>query len=126
MRKFIYLLTGLLMLSGCVDVGYSHSAYQQKLSAWVGRGINSLYATWGQPQQIVPVSDNTILATYYGSESQPLNNNYQPYARELSYAAMAVPTYGLPPAPPLYYCKTTFVIRNGIVIDYNFNGDDCL
>lgn len=126
MKRFICLLTGLLLAAGCENIGYSHSAYQKKLSKWQGQSVAALYAAWGEPQQIVPFGNDTLLLTYYSSESQPLNNDYQPYASEMSYAAMEVPTYGLPPAPPLFYCKTTFVVRNNIVTGFNFNGDDCL
>jgi len=125
MRHIVCLLTGLIFLAGCQDISYANSAYQQKLGNWIGSGINSLYAAWGQPQQITAIDGNTILVTYYSSERRPIDNDYLPYAGELSYGAMAVPNYGLPTPPPLFYCKTSFVIRNGIVIDYNFNGDDC-
>lgn len=124
MRKFIYLV-GLLVITGCQDVDYVSSKYQQKLSEAVGKSAAYLYASWGEPQQITPVADNTYLATYYAAESKPFDNNYQPYANVISYTAMAVPNYGLPLPPPLFYCKTTFVIRNNIVTDFNFNGDDC-
>ena len=124
MRKFIYLV-GLLVITGCQDINYTSSEYQQRLGEVVGKSAAYLYTSWGQPQQITPVADNTYLATYYSSESKPIDNNYQPYADEISYAAMAVPNYGLPLPPPLFYCKTTFVIRNNIVTDFNFNGDDC-
>ncbi len=125
MQKFIYLLAGILLVSACQNVGYSRSVYQEKLEDMVGKSAAYLYTSWGQPQQITPVADNTYLAVYFGSANKPADDNYQPYAGELSYAAMAVPDYGLPVPTPLFYCKTTFVIRNNIITDFNFNGDDC-
>ncbi|MBQ7633455.1 MAG: hypothetical protein IJS88_05015 [Alphaproteobacteria bacterium] len=124
MRKFIYLV-GLLVITGCQDVDYVSSKYQQKLSEAVGKSAAYLYASWGEPQQITPIADNAYLATYYSSESKPIDGNYHPYGSEMNYAAMAVPNYGLPLPPPLFYCQTTFVIRNNIITDFNFNGDDC-
>ena len=125
MQKFIYLSAGILLVAACQNAGYSRHAYQKKLENTVGKSAAYLYGAWGQPQQIIPVADNTYLAVYYSAENQPVDNDYQPYAGELSYAAMAVPNYGLPLPPPLFYCKTTFVIRNNIITDFNFNGDDC-
>lgn len=119
------LLAGLLMTVGCENVGFSHSKYQQKLGEMIGKSASSLYASWGEPQNIVPVADNTYLAVYFAQEDRPIDNDFRPYESELSYDAMAVPNYGLPTPPPLFYCKTTFVIRNNIVVDANFNGDDC-
>ncbi len=125
MYRILGFMFGLLLLSGCTDIGYSHSEYEKKLGDWIGKSEKSLYAAWGMPVRITPVGADTILLTYYSSESQPIDNVFQPYESEMSYAAMTVPNYGLPPAPPLYYCKTDFVVRNGIVTGYNFNGDDC-
>lgn len=115
----------ILMLCACVKLGAQDSVYQHKIGQWIGQSAESLYATWGMPMQTQQVDGNTFLAIYYQSESQPIDNVFQPYESEMSYDAMAVPNYGLPTPPPLFYCKTTFVIRGGIVADANFNGDDC-
>ena len=125
MYRLICFLMGLLVLNGCQKVGHAHSQYQNKLAHTIGKSASSLYSYWGQPQQMIPVADDTYLAVYFASESQPIDNDYHPYESEISYAAMAVPNDGLPTPPPLFYCKTTFVIRNNIVVDANFNGDDC-
>jgi hypothetical protein len=106
-------------------LGTQNSLYQQKIDKWIGRSSADLYAVWGMPMQTTQFDADTILATYYQSESQPIDNVFEPYESEMSYDAMAVPDYCLPPAPPLFYCKTTFVIRNGIVSNADFNGDDC-
>lgn len=123
-KKAIGLLS-ICILCGCMRLGTQNSLYQQKIDKWVGRSSADLYAVWGLPMQTSQPDETTTLATYYQSESQPIDNVFQPYESELSYDAMAVPDYGLPPAPPLFYCKTTFVIENGTITGANFNGDDC-
>lgn len=125
MFKFFNLVAGLLLLSGCQNIGYSSAAYNQKLSGWLGKTANQLYADWGTPDQMLPIGYNTVLASYYSSESQPIDNDFEPYESEMSYTAMSQSNFGLPTAPPLFYCKTSFTISNGIVTDYTFNGDDC-
>lgn len=125
MRQFIFWVAGLLFVTGCQGVGYSSAAYNQKLSGWLGKSIHELYADWGTPSQILPLGDNTAEVSYYSSESQPVDNVFEPYSSEISYDAMTQQNFGLPTPPPLYYCKTSFTISNGIVTDYTFNGDDC-
>ena len=121
----LLLILAFLTMSGCTDIGFQRSKYQEKLDNWVGKSAAMLYEDWGMPMQVSRVDTSTVLASYYQSESQPIDNVFEPYESEMSYDAMAVPDYGLPLAPPLFYCKTTFVIKNNIVTGYNFNGDDC-
>lgn len=125
MKKQSIGLLSICILCGCMRLGTQNSLYQQKIDQWIGSSSADLYAVWGMPMQTTQFDANTLLATYYQSESQPIDNVFQPYESEMNYDAMAVPSYGLPSAPPLFYCKTTFVIKNGIVTDANFNGDDC-
>lgn len=125
MQKFIYALTGLLLLSGCHNVGYASSEYNQKLNGWLGKSSAELYADWGTPYQILPLGNNAVEVSYYSSESSPIDNNFAPYADEMSYDAMTQPNFGLPTPPPLFYCKTSFTVVDGVVTDYTFNGDDC-
>lgn len=125
MKKILIVSTAFLWLCGCRVISYSHSTYARKLSPWIGKNVNTLYAEWGAPATSLPIDGNTTLITYYQSESQPIDNDFQPYESEMSYDAMAVPNYGLPTPPPLFYCQTSFTVRNSIIIDYSFNGDDC-
>ena len=125
MRKIICLLTGLMILTGCQGVGYSSDAYNQKLSGWLGKTVDELYSDWDEPSQILPLGNNTVEVSYYSSEEHPVDNDFEPYASEISYDAMTQQTFGLPTPPPLYYCKTSFTVSNGIVTGYTFNGDDC-
>lgn len=123
MKKILYLFSLFLILLGCAR--YSLSAYENKLGDWIGKSAKSLYESWGRPQSTTQIDANTYLLTYFESEETPIDDNYQPYSSEIEYDVMTVPNYGLPVDPPLFYCKTAFVVRNGIVVDFNFNGDDC-
>lgn len=125
MRYLTAVIISSFIVGGCAAARYSSFAYEQKLGQWIGKSVNTLYTDWGDPQQIIPLNGSTIMATYYQSETQPIDGDFEPYAGVISFEAMEQPQYGLPPAPPLYYCKTSFIITNGIVTDYQFNGDDC-
>ena len=123
MKKTFYLLTLLLVLTGCVR--YSMSTYEAKLGNWIGKSAKTLYEQWGRPQSTSMVDANTYILTYFESESTPIDDNYEPYSSEIEYDVMTVPNYGLPVEPPIFYCKTSFIVRNGIIVDFDFNGDDC-
>ncbi len=125
MRKIWSLLLVLVIVSGCSWFKMSKNTYSTKLGDWIGKNAQLLYDKWGFPQHTTPVDANTYILTYFASEDEPIDGNLEPYADDLSYDAMSVPNYGLPIAEPLYYCKTSFVVRNNIIVDYNFNGDDC-
>ena len=125
MQKIICLLAGLIILTGCQGVGYSSDAYNQKLSGWLGKTADELYSDWGEPSQILPLGNNTVEVSYYSSEEHPVDNDFEPYESEIAYNALTQSNFGLPPNPPLFYCKTSFTISNGIVTGYTFNGDDC-
>ncbi len=115
----------LLLLAGC-NITSPNAAYEQKLSQWKGKTAEQLYDAFGTPNQTSPIDDNTIMVTYNEVTNSPLDGDFEPYADELNYEAMAVPSYGTMALSPLYYCQTSFILRDDVVVDYNFNGDDCL
>ena len=121
----IKLISLLMFLSACQ---YTPTAtnYQKSLGDWLGQSESALYENWGNPNFTYPVDGNTFIATYIESKNTPIDSDYQPYDENLVYSAMEVPSYGLPTPQGIYYCKTSFVIKNGIIVDYNFNGDDCV
>ena len=126
MKNKAVILWALALLVGCRSYYPSQAAYQQKLNQWIGKSAEQLYDVWGFPPQTTPIDGNTYMVTYFESADAPIDDDYEPYADELSYDAMAVRSFGLPPSePPLYYCQTSFVLRNDTVVDFNFSGDDC-
>lgn len=68
----------------------------------------------------------TAVVTYTKIYDGPIGGNTEPYADEVVYSAISNDSYGLPPQNDTYYCKTSFTIQNSEVIDYSFNGDDCI
>ena len=126
MHKSAVIIAALIFLTGCGSIMSPTTAYQQKLSRWMGRSAEELYDTWGYPPQTTQINNDTIMVTYNQVTNSPLDGDFEPYADELNYQAMSVPSYGIMASSPLYYCSTSFVLRNDIVIDYNFSGDDCI
>lgn len=125
MRYFGLLL---LLLTGCATTGN----YEQSLQKWVGASQSELYNYWGVPNSQFYVTPNTQVVTYVKTDKGPIDGNTQPYAGiEVAYPAIETPDYGenlsnYNSNNPVYFCKTSFTITNNQVVDYTFNGDDCV
>ena len=97
----MFVLLCLMLLSACTT---DQASYRQQLQNWVGMSQEALYYSWGEPDSVI----------------------YPAPADEVVYSAISNDSYGLPPQNDTYYCKTSFTIQNSEVIDYSFNGDDCI
>lgn len=118
----------LLFLTACA--ASTTTDYQTGLQKWVGQSDQQLYQAWGQPNNVFPVTDETSVVTFITTDKGPVDGNTTPYAGvEVDYPAITSTNYGSNLSnndDSFYYCKTSFTITNGEVIDYTFNGDDCV
>lgn len=122
MRIMIFLF----LLVGCTS---SQTSYNQQLQSWMGISEEILVSEWGNPNNVTYITPNRKLLTYVKIEDGPIDNNMQPYAgTEVYYPAIETPTYGFPTNGDYteYYCKTSFTIEDSQIVDYTFNGDDCV
>ncbi len=128
--KKILALCGLLVLMACG--GGKSASYANELQAWVGRSEYQLYRSWGQPANVFYVAPNQKVVTYITTSTQGTEN---PYSHQLYYGGMGEDDswwdklFGPPEdndQSKIYYCKTSFVIQNAMVVNFNFNGDDCV
>lgn len=125
MRKLFLLGAFLLSIAACAN----YPTYGETLQPWVGQSEERLIQSWGIPHDVFYVTPNEKVMTYLEVSSKPLNNDPEPYSgSEVNYPAIATPDFGFPNQPQYtnYYCKTTFTIQNGVVVNYGFNGDDCV
>jgi len=116
----IKLLLTLLLLFGCMRYDAKFAA---NLESWVGNTPMELTAQWGLPDNQTTVDYSTVIYTY---NLQATDGPQNPYPTEFIYSA--VDDDGLPPpvdANLTYYCQVSFIIHDGIITSYNFNGDDC-
>lgn len=119
------LILCLLLLSACVS---NTAAYDAEMQNWVGLSQETLYESWGNPNSVMYVSPNEKVVTYLQVDNGPIDGNTEPYeGSEVEYSAIATPNYGFPSnQPQTYYCKTSFTIVGNQVVNYTFNGDDCV
>ena len=124
MRKLLFVL---LLLSGCQNVNRAQ-LYGENLSHWIGWPETQLYAIWGRPTQIFYVDMSEKVVSYVRT-SQNGENIYGNVGNQGFSLSRWISGWFEPPVmrqqPPIYYCKTSFVIKNGVVVQYNFNGDYC-
>ncbi len=128
--KNVFSIIIVLLLAACS--GNGRGSYANELQSWVGRSEYQLYRSWGQPANVFYVAPNQKVVTYVTSSTQEDNN---PYSHQLYYGGMGEDNswwdklFGPPGAgeqPKIYYCKTSFVIQNSVIVNFNFNGDDCV
>ena len=83
-----------------------------------------LIEEWGNPNTQSVVDENTQIYTYM---LQSDNGTSDPYPTQVAYSAIDGENLGSNPnANPVYYCQVSFIINNGIIASYNFNGDNCV
>lgn len=114
----------LMFLTSCSTT--NNANLNQKLNQWVGMSQESLYYSWGEPNNVsYPAPDMTI-ATYNQVYDGPIGGVSEPYSENVVYSAISDDNYGLPPQNDTYYCNITFTIQDNQVTDYSYNGDDCV
>lgn len=122
MKKIVFLM--LVILTACQN--RPKESYNQELAAWLGQTQWALFRKWGQPDEQFAIDMDTYVVTYNRFGKKPIEYNREPYKNMMKYKALAGPEYGYSQYPQIWYCKTTFTLRNDIVVDYSFNGDDCI
>ena len=124
MKKILYIL--FLLICGCTTTTENDS-YNQKLAIWLGKPQEMLYKYWGEPDEQFIIDADTYEVEYSKVYKYPSFNREEVYARELSDEIMDIgPEYGQSQEAAIYYCKTNFTIQDGVVVDYGFNGDNCI
>ncbi len=118
-KKFLLLIFAGLTAS-CAQNG--QMTYAQKLAPWVGQDSYALFETWGRPDDIFAVNGTDYAWEYVKKGLKPHHHLYQ---NVFSYEGWQGLKYGHSEQEDVYYCKTYFIIRNGLIINYSFNGDDC-
>jgi hypothetical protein len=103
MRLYKYIiLAGSMLVFGCSTV----ANYQANLQTWVGQSEQALELGWGAPSSIV-ISGSIRYLTYAKNDGMYVQGGY--WGRTVT---------------PLY-CSTVFSIQNNIVVQAQFQGNEC-
>lgn len=122
--KKIFLILLAVAVAGCSHT--NGGDYDRKLASFIGQPQSMLFNRWGMPNSRFVIDNNTYVVTYNKRFSGRGFEKDEFYQSTLSRRAMEIgPQYGHAMSPAQYYCKTSFTIQNGVVVDYSFNGDAC-
>ena len=91
-----------ILLIGCSTV----ANYQANLQTWVGQSEQALETSWGVPSSIL-VNGSTRYLTYAKNDGMYVQGGY--WGRTIT---------------PLY-CSTIFSIQNNVVVQAQFQGNEC-
>ncbi len=112
----------LVLLAGCAYNG--NTDFASSLDSWVGNSPTMLIEQWGTPNTQSAVNADTQIYTYM---LQSNGGEQDPYQNQVVYSAIDAENVGTnSDENPIYYCQVSFIINNGVVSSYNFNGDNCV
>ena len=131
MKKHLIAALMVLVCSGCAYFYHpTHTAYNRMVSSWVGNNARDLYMEWGYPQETKSIDDNTFLETYYKYNSLPSlrmvnssEGSYHPFNDDWD---VKTSMFKDQPMPHRYNCQTSFIVTNGVIIDYSYQGSGCV
>ena len=121
MKKFkiFCLLLGLLCIA-CEKP--TESNYYQNVKSWIGKTPEELITSWGEPTQVIN-NNNRQYYIYMVDKDIPLpgtdgqgGNGQLTYINPLT----TTPAYNVN-----LFCQTTFIVREGIIVDWLFEGNAC-
>ena len=88
-----------ILISGCA----TSEKYNQKLNTWLESPKDDLIMSWGIPDDSYTLDNGKELITYKRSNTSYYNGT--------SYH---------------YYCNTTFTIENSNIVDWKWEGNNCV
>ena len=121
MRKFLFLIPVLFLLSCATTAGYS-----KLLDSWMGSSADSLVSKWGPPSNVYVKDNGEKMLTFvrggqvYMPGSQTTTGSIGPFGTINS------TTYGSPGTMINLNCTTTFTISTeNKVVDWSWRGNNC-
>lgn len=119
-----------LLLAACTSFWSSNRFFENEVQQWIGRSESQLYQAWGAPNQTYDVTAQEKVLTYVRRSD---HGSRSPYGDDVYYDGIGESRWWNrifgPPAseqPQVYYCRVSFIVRGGYVVNYQFNGDDCV
>ena len=115
-------------LSGCA----TYENYLKSTRSWIGAPKESLMApgAWGSPDQVIKVSENKEMLVYIYDERGTTPVEVKPGTKEVRWEGdrkVVTETPAIVTGGQEYekYCKTTFYVDNGNIVDVAGKGNAC-
>ncbi len=111
------LVAAWLLLAGCI----STANYEQVLDTWIGSTETELVAVWGVPARMYDAKDGARVLTYEDSD-----NLQTPTTATTNVVGGTAYTTIHGGQEVEFSCRTTFVIRSGVVASWSHDGNYCV
>jgi len=115
MKKLLSILIMLLFISGCKTT----AGYKQIMKTWIGSTETALVRSRGTP-------DSTY--TSGGSKFLEYNKSYtssKSYYSSYDFDSYGGSGYSYPIGGNTYSCKTTYEVKNGVITNIRWIGNNC-
>jgi hypothetical protein len=120
MKKFM--LLAVILLSGCATA----EKYEAKLKTWIGSSESALVSSWGPPDSVYENGGLKYL-TYSKSVSGYIPGTAPTYQTRIIGNQAYTSSYGGSPGFAYSeHCKTTFIISEGTIDRWRYEGDACV
>lgn len=118
--RWLAMAATLGLLAACA----SEARYQEILAGWTGAREAQLVAAWGAPDSFYTAGDETRYLTYRRSRTIIFPGTL-PTTKVDPVSGLVTTTPGTRDVPLDYSCKTTFVVVDGRVVDWRYQGNGC-
>lgn len=120
--KKIAFINILLLLTAC----NTSEQYHQMCSSWIGAPETALIRGWGTPIRTYTIDDIKYL-TFGDSRIVSLPGTSPSYHTTFFGNTASTTAYGgSSPSIMQLSCETTFTIQYNVVVDYRFEGNNCI
>lgn len=99
----------LFLLLGCATT----EKYDAMVKTWVGAPEERLLLKWGPPMSTTTINESRKVY-HYKRQKQIANTSADPIMG------------GVTTTVNTLYCDTNFIIERGIIVDYSWNGNNCV
>jgi hypothetical protein len=126
MRSLTILLIS-LTLTACATSNY----YAQALNSWRGNNLNTLFKSWGAPDQVVPIPNGNTYYVYNSQSVQSAPGAYTPSFFNTTSNGSGTPVSGMimlqgPPSIYVLSCRTWFEVNtSNVIVDAGAKGNYC-
>lgn len=122
-KLFVLLLPAVCGACGFFPARPNEANYQRFLDDFLNRGDSYLIQRWGKPDSREMSDTNIEHLTYYRTSDEPVGGKPKNYREMLNLPRTEPMVYQ---EPIEYTCQTVFAVKNGIVVDYAYQGNDCV
>lgn len=117
-----------LVLSVVVTVGGCATAekYEAALNSWMGHSETELVSSWGPPVNVYTAPDGTRILTFQSARNVYIPGQAPNYTTSVIGNTAYTTAVGGRSAMNLdMSCATSFTVKNGKIITWRYQGNDC-